>query len=159
MTKITYTNEMPYKFNNERRGSKYYIGEAWKNHGEFLESAVKYHLGLDYLVNPATSYDNGSDIESLSASVKSSGASLACIYADTKEEILETYFKNVASNLWIWVVDIDNEITEYHMNRAEFKKFCDKWSGLARESGKVLRYKLRFKSSSATMIRWLEEQI
>ena len=62
MTSITYTNNMPYSYDPTHRGAHYMIGNAYKNNGEFLESVAKFHRGLEYLVNPATSYDNGSDI-------------------------------------------------------------------------------------------------
>ena len=98
MTSITYTNNMPYSYDPTHRGAHYMIGNAYKNNGEFLESVAKFHRGLEYLVNPATSYDNGSDIEELNASVKSSGASLACVYGFDMKTILDTSFANVHSS-------------------------------------------------------------
>ena len=146
MKKYEYANTMNYIFDNERRGSKYSMdnGETFKNHGEFLESVAKFHRGLEYLVNPATSYDTGSDIEEINASVKSSNASLACIYGNTKEQIIEEYFKNVHSTLWIFMVDIDEQITEYHMNAEEFKEFLEEWATTAVEKKKSLRKKRFF---------------
>ena len=74
MFKMMYEIKMPYEYHAERKGSKYKIGDAFKNGGEFLESVAKCHRGLDYLVNPATNFDEGSDIESEHASVKSGQA-------------------------------------------------------------------------------------
>ena len=158
MTSITYTNNMPYSYDPTHRGAHYMIGNAYKNNGEFLESVAKFHRGLEYLVNPATSYDNGSDIEELNASVKSSGASLACVYGFDMKTILDTYFANVHSTLWIYMVQIDDEITEYHMNAAEFRTFLETWAKLAKESGSGL-LKIRMKAKSGKMIRWLEDQV
>ena len=158
MKKYEYTNTMPYIYDSERAGAKYSMdgGESFKNHGEFLESAAKFHRGLEHLVNPATSYDTGSDIESMSASVKSSNASLACLYGNSFEQIVNEYFKNVHSTLWIFMIDIDEQIIEYHMNAAEFKKFLEAWAGTAVESGSHLT-KVRIKKVSGKMVRWLEE--
>lgn len=160
MKKCEYTNTMNYIFDNERRGSKYSMdnGNSFKNHGEFLESVAKFHRGLEYLVNPATSYDTGSDIEEMNASVKSSNASLACIYGNTKEQIIEEYFKNVHSTLWIYMVDMGEQITEYHMNAKEFKEFLNEWATTAVESGTHLT-KVRIKKTSGKMVKWLEERI
>ena len=160
MKKYEYTNTMDYIFDNSRRGSKYSMDgrNSWKNHGEFLESVAKFHRGLEYLVNPATSYDTGSDIEEMNASVKSSNASLACIYGNSKEQIIKEYFKNVHSTLWIYMVDMGEQITEYHMNKKEFKEFLNEWANTAVESGSHLT-KVRIKKTSGKMIKWLEERI
>ena len=160
MKKYEYTNTMNYIFDSERKGSKYSMdnGETFKNHGEFLESVAKFHRGLEYLVNPATSYDTGSDIEEINASVKSSNASLACIYGNTKEQIIKEYFENVHSTLWIFMVDIDEQIIEYHMNAEEFKEFLEEWATTAVESGSHLT-KVRIKKTSGKMVKWLEEKI
>lgn len=158
MTTITYTNEMPYTYDPTHSGSRYFIGGAYKNYGEFCESVVKFHMGLDYMVNPATSYMDGSDIESINASVKSSGASLACVYGADMDSILAEYFANVHSSLWIWVSMNGEEITEYHMNRNEFESFLRNWAGLAKESGSH-KLKIRFKKESHKMLRWLDAQV
>ena len=158
MNKISYTNTMPYEYDPNRKGSHYKIGEKWKNAGELAESITKFHRGLDYLVNPKTSYDNGSDIESLNASVKSSGASLACLYGNSFEQIIDTYFANVHSTLWIYVVKVDEEIIEYHMNAKEFREFLEGWAQIAVESNSHL-LKVRFKKTSLKMIKWLEERL
>ena len=159
MKKTVYENPMSYEYNAERRGAKYNINGKWANHGEFLESVAKCHRGLDYIINPNTSYDTGSDIESEQASVKSSGATLACIFGNSKEEILQEYFEKVASTKWIWIVNVDEEITEYEMNRKEFKEFAEEWSQLVLESSKTKRRKVRFKTASGKMIQWFEERV
>lgn len=157
MKKYSYTNTMPYAFDPNHTRAHYLIGDKYKNHGEWLESVAKFHRGLEYIVNPATSYDEGSDIESLNASVKSSGASLACIYGDY-EAIKATYFANVHSTLWIYMENIGEEIAEYHMDRGEFEEFLDNFSELARESGSHLT-KIRIRKTSLKMLRWLEERV
>ena len=158
MKNITYTNTMPYTYDPNHSGAHFLIGNAYKNNGEFAESVAKFHRGLEYLVNPATSYDTGSDIEELNASVKSSGASLARVYGNTMEQILDTYFANVHSTLWIYISVIDDEVTEYHMNATEFREFLEEWGTLAKESGTRLT-KVRLKKESAKMVRWLEARV
>lgn len=159
MERYEYTNTMPYVFDSERKGAKYCLdGKTFKNHGEWCESVAKFHRGLEYRVNPATSYDTGSDIEEMNASVKSSNASLARVYGNTKEQIIKEYFKNVHSTLWIFVNNMGEEITEYHMNAEEFKEFLDEWATTAVESKSHLT-KVRIKKVSGKMIRWLEERV
>lgn len=160
MKKYEYTNTMDYIFDATRSGSKYSMdnGNTWKNHGEWCESVAKFHRGLDYLVNPATSYDEGSDIEELNASVKSSNASLASVYGNSKEQIINKYFENVHSTLWIFVTNVGEEIIEYHMNAEEFRTFLENWATTAVES-KTHFTKVRLKKVSGIMIKWLEEQV
>ena len=158
MKKITYINTMPFTYDPNHRGAHYLIGEKFKNHGEWLESVAKYHRGLEYLVNPAVSYCEGSDIEELRASVKSSNASLARVYGPTYEAIKESYFANVHSTLWIYIQDVGEEIIEYHMNKEEFETFLDEFHELAKESGSHLQ-KIRIKKTSIKMLNWLEERV
>lgn len=157
MKKFAYINNMPYEYDPMHKGAHYKIGEKYKNTGEWLESVAKFHRGLDYLVNPTTSYDTGSDIESLNASVKSAGASLARIYGNSYEQIADTYFANVHSTLWIYMVAIDDEIIEYHMNAKEFREFLDNFHEMAIESGSHLT-KVRLRKNQK-MIKWLEERV
>lgn len=162
MKKIEYKITIPFIYNASHKGAPYSLdgGLTHKNNGEFCESSAKHHRGLDYMVNPSTTFDKGSDIEELNASVKSSGASLASLYGTSKEEILNEYFARVHSTLWIFMVNLDNEtMVEYHMNADEFRTFVNEWAGLAVESGKVRRYKVRFKKTSGKMIKWLEERV
>ena len=162
MFKIEYKITIPFTYDASHKGAPYSLdgGNTFKNGGEFSESCAKHHRGLDYMVNPSTTFDNGSDIEELNASVKSSGASLASLYGTNKEEILDEYFARVHSTLWIFMVNLDNEtMVEYHMNADEFRAFLNEWAGLAVESGKVRRYKVRLKKTSGKMIKWLEERV
>lgn len=159
MKKLTYTNTMAYTYDPNHSGAHYKIGNAYKNHGEFCESIAKFHRGLEYLVNPATSYDKGSDIEELNASVKSSNASLADIFGNDFDTIANIYFENVHSELWIFIVDIGDEINEYHMNKEEFRLFLYTWATLKVDSGKAKLMKIRFKAVSGKMIKWLEEHL
>ena len=156
MKKYTYINNMPYSFDPTRKGAKYLIGGKYKNHGEFLESVAKFHRGLDYLVNPTTSWDTGSDIESLHASIKSGKASLARLYGNSFEAIKEAYFAGVASTCWIFMVDIGEEITEYHMNADEFSQFLNEFGATGIESGSHLM-KIRIQGFSKRMYNWFEE--
>lgn len=159
MKQVYYVNQMPYIYDPTRKGAKYSLdgGKSWKNHGEFLESVAKFHRGLEYLVNPTTSWDTGSDIESLNASVKSSKCSLATIYGNSFADILDSYFENVHSTLWIYMVEIDNTIYEYHMDACEFREFLETWGTLDRESGSKLM-KVRIKSTTAKMVAWLNSK-
>ena len=158
MTRIEYINTMAYEFHPERNGAKYKIGNKFKNGGEFLESVAKHHRGLDYMVNPNTSWDTGSDIESEHASVKSGKASLCRLHGETFEEIFEGYFNNVASTKWIYMMQIDETIVEYHMNKTEFAEFVRIWGRLGVESGKHEK-KIKFLATSGKMIKWLEERV
>lgn len=158
MKRITYTNNMPYTFDPSHRGAPYMVGKKWKNHGQYMESVVKFHRGYEHIECPATAYNMGSDIEEMSASVKSGKGTLASVYGPSKEAILDIYFANVASTLWIFATEIDGTVYEYHMNATEFRTFCETFGTLARESGSKLM-KVRFKEASGKMLHWLDKKV
>lgn len=159
MEKNVYQITMPYAFDDTRRGSKYLIGGAYKNHGEFVESAMKHHRGLEYLVNPSTTFDKGSDIESEKMSVKSDQSSLARLYGQTKDEVLTKFFALTVSEKFAWGYEKDGIMTEYIMTKAEFFEFCQEFGKLGVESsakGRAKGYKVRFNKTSMNMIMWFE---
>ncbi len=159
MYKRTYINTLPYEYTDNPM-SHYLINGSThhKNHGELMESIAKYNRGL-YTSdkNPNTSFDKGSDIPEIAASVKSSDCSLARIHFDTATKCLKYYFKHVPSKIWIWV-EFDEKtgiVTEYIMNKSEFGAFAQKFSYLHYESG-TRAPKMRFRKTSKKMIAWLE---
>lgn len=160
MIKETYVSTLQYTYDPEHRGARYCIdGKKYCNVGELLESIAKHHRGLEYLRNPTTKWNEGSDIEEENASVKSGKASLACLYGESIEEVLEKYFAEVASNKWIYMVMLDDLIVEYHMNAKEFYDFCFAFGRLVAETGHPERKKVRLLATSAKTIQWLEEKI
>ena len=61
--------------------------------------------------------------------------------------------------MWIYSIEVDGEFWFYQMNADEFKEFLEEFSGLTRESGKEIRYKVRLKKTSSKMIKWLEGRL
>ena len=155
MKRICYTNRMEYIV-TEHKGAKYLVGESHKNRGELKELITQFNNGFT-CHKGNTSFDKGHDIDELKASVKSSGASLACIYGNSKEDIINEYFKRVASTMWIWVEfnETTQLVTEYRMNKKEFAEFLNLFSILTKESGSD-KQKVRFKATTKKMIEWLE---
>lgn len=162
MTKTIYTITMPYEFNPTRKGAKYLIGDAYKNHGEFVESVMKHHRGLDYLKNPNTSFSTGSDIESEKMSVKSDSASLGKVYGYSLTEILTKFFENSVSEKYAWGYEKNGVMTEYIMTKKEFFEFCQTFGklGVESKSKKVNEgFKVRFPTTSVKMLSWFECQV
>ena len=164
MTKNIYANTLPYEMTN-KSGAKYRLPDKEKgaNHGELCESVAKWHLGLYTPNNPNTSYDKGSDIEELKASVKSSHASLGRTFGDAKNtsEAIRYYFKHVHSTLFIWVEfdEVNQIVTEYHMNKKEFGKFIRQFMYChMSETSKDHKMEIRFPSTSKKLIAWFESQ-
>ncbi|MBR4155409.1 MAG: hypothetical protein IKU01_01720 [Bacteroidales bacterium] len=148
----------------EGRGGLYLIGDKVGNGGNLAEACASEGYGYGYgFDKDCIPYDKGSDIEELKMSVKSSGASLACIYrnsntAEDFKSIIAEYFANVHSVRWCYVVLIDNTANLYEMNAEEFKEFLMNWAGMSKESGKEC-YKIKFKKTSGIMVKWLEEKV
>ena len=126
MKRETYINTLPYEL-TDHKGARYLIDGAYRNHGEICESIVKWHLGLYTKVNPATSFDEGSDIEEYNASVKSHKCSLArSLQGDTMDEQVNDFIVRGHSSVWVWVEwdEKTERVDEYWMNETEFRIFC-----------------------------------
>ena len=159
MTKQTYQNPIVYRYEPTKQGAKYSIdGIRYCNLGNLLESIAKAHRGLEYLVNPTTKWNEGSDIESEKASVKSGKASLACIYGEDMTTILDTFFNGVASEKFIYMVMIDDQVSEYEMDKVEFRAFVEKFGRLVKESGSP-KHKVQLLQTSHKTIEYLEERV
>lgn len=161
MKKSVFTSKTAVHFDPAHKGAPYTVdGVHYFNDGNRHEAVVSewagYGFGYD---NDHVPFDKGSDIEELNASVKSSGASLACLYGDDKASIIAEYFARVHSTMWIYSIEVDGEFWFYQMNADEFKEFLEEFSGLTRESGKEIRYKVRLKKTSSKMIKWLEGRL
>lgn len=157
-----YINTLPYTRNDSLKNSKYFInGEsARRNRGELLESIAKWHRGEYCTTNPATSWDKGSDIESIHASVKSSESSLGRNiggYNATGAQKISIYFKGVASKVFIWMtIDEDTQmVTEYQMNKSEFGRFIRSYTRYCNASNHK-EINIRFKKETKEMLRFLE---
>ena len=161
MKKSTYSARTAVTFMPEHSGAPYTInGSKFFNFGQLAEAVVSEWAGYGFRFDcDHVPFDKGSDIEELNASVKSSGASLACLYGADKAEIITEYFARVHSSMWIYAVQVDSEWWLYQMNADEFRKFLEEFSGLTRESGKEIRYKVRLKKTSSKMVKWLEEKV
>lgn len=164
MIKVTYENMMPYKFDANHPGSHYRLPSGkYRNHGEMCEHIAKYQRGLFTEINPATTYDTGSDIEEERASVKSGESSLANFRLEgkyTPNDFIKTFFANVHSTKFIWVEwnEETEMVTEYQMNKKEFGAFVQRFGYPAVASG-THAVKIRFHRSSRKMIAWFEERV
>lgn len=129
MKRITYTNTLPYE-KTTHAGAPYRIGTAYRNHGQLCESIVKWRLGLYTEVNPNTSFDEGSDIEELRASVKSHKCSLAKgLRGETMDEKVNDFITRGHSTTWVWVEwnEKTELVDEYWMDETEFRAFCKRF--------------------------------
>lgn len=156
MKKATYTlNKVQYQYDEERKGAKWsFNGTNWMNGGEFKEAAYKACLGYEATKDANTRFDEGSDIEQTHESVKSSKATLTSVKLGKNfEEVVKAYFEKVASKKFTWVVIIENELTAYTMNKAEFEEFIREWARF--DKGRKV---VRFKATSGKMVRWLEKR-
>jgi len=159
MYKINYSVKSEYGYNPEHKGAPYVVNGKHCNFGNLCECVASEWAGSGFGYDTkAVPFDMGSDIESRSASVKSSGASLACLYGTDKNAIISEYFARVHSTEWIYVAELDGEFNLYIMNADEFKSFLTEWAGLARESDGE-RFKVRFKKTSGKMLNWLDERV
>lgn len=165
MTKIEYINEMPYIYDPKHSGSHYLIEGAsgYCNRGNFCESAIKYHRGLPYLVNPTTEALEGYDIPEEKAEVKSAEAGLGRHIGERDFSVsqqIRYYFQHKPSDAkWIWVNfnAKTGVITEWQMNKSEFGAFLH--VALRRKQHTQSNKKsisIRFKAHSRKLEKWLD---
>lgn len=148
--------KIDYIFDTAHKGSNYSFdgGQHWCNGGEAAEIITKSVLGFKAEKDANTSYDVASDIEEISASVKSSRFTLVnMVLADTFEETIERYFETVHSNTWIYTVVIEDTATLYWMDAIEFKAFLYQFCFFNE------RKNVRCKATSGKMLKWLEERL
>lgn len=152
MKKISTLTAIEYTFDPTRKGAKYTLdGTHYMNGGEFAEVATKAALGFEAHKDANTAYSEGSDIPEISASVKSSKATLVNMkLADTFDESVEVYFQNTHSTCFIYTVLMDDMTNIYMMDKEEFREFIYKFASL-NERGFI-----RFKATSGKTIQWLE---
>ena len=140
----------------DHSGAHYLMSDGrYYNTGEFLEATDKNSRGLDWHKDANIPWNKGSDIEQTHTSVKSSKFTLASdLTGDTVEEVLEQYFEQVASTNWDYVIQIDEQIYIYNMNRDEFKAFVLQFARIDKT-----RRTVRGLETSSKTVRWLEERL
>ena len=155
MKKLTAEIKINFTFDTAHKGANYTLdNEHWVNGGEFAEIITKSVLGFEAKKDANTAYDVASDIEEISASVKSSRFTLVNKkLADTFDETVKRYFETVHSTQWIYTVIIENTATLYFMNKEEFTEYLYKFTALNERNA------IRAKATSTKMIAWFESKL
>lgn len=156
MEKFTAENTLAFTFDASHKGAPYTIdgGAHWMNGGDFAEIALKNAFGLPAVKDGNGDFRDVSDIPEYNLSVKSSKATLTCVkLGNSAEEILANFFSVCASDKFAWVIILDNVVNAYIMNAVEFKNFALTWGRYD-----ASRQVIRFKTSSAKMVAWLESR-
>ena len=166
MIKNVYKNEMVYELSGKARVPYYIPGaKGCCNHGNLLESIVKYHRGYNYSENPNISGMKGFDIPEERIEVKSSEAGLGRDIGERDFSVAQQisfYFKHAPKGKrWMWV-EFNEEtqiVTEYIMNKKEFGGFLH----VALRPKQHLQsnkksINVRFKKTTKEMIQWLEKK-
>ena len=166
MIKNVYVNEMPFEHTGIPRVQYHIIGaEGNCNHGNLLESMVKYHRGLDYLTNPSTDGMEGFDIPEEKIEVKSSEAGLGRKIGERDYSVsqqIRFYFQHAdPEKRWMYLVydEKPNTNTEYMMHKSES-------GGLIRIARRKKQHKqshgksinVRFRTTTRDQIAWLESK-
>lgn len=161
MRKETYTNNLSYIFDANRKNAKYSIdnGNKWMNHGDYCECLAKSVLGYEPRKDGNTRSDRGHDIEEINASVKS----WRCGVSDrndlkalgNREDFLYNFFRDELPNTtYIWVNDYEDMVDLYYMTSDEFKAFVDACASWENFSSKI-----RFSKSINTIVNYLEKML
>lgn len=139
-----------------RKGAPYTIdGVHHFNGGDLSEICAKGLLGYAAAKDANTSFDKGSDIPELSASVKSAKATLtSMVLGDNFDDVLKIYFERTHSTMWIWSYVNGDEVELYVMDKVEFEEFTKLFASWASDR-KVIRYK----TTSKKMTEWFEAHI
>lgn len=154
MFKHVYKINISYMYDANHKGAPYTLdGKKHFNTGDLHEIVTKSVLGFSAEKDANTSFDKGSDIPELFASIKSGKATLtSTVLGNDYISVKDNYFKRVHSKLWIFAIIIDENINLYFMDKKDFALFMDNFSYFDK-SRKVIR----FKSASGKMITWLDK--
>ena len=155
MKKTTYDLTIVYTYDPAHKGAPYtFDGHRWMNAGEYMECLVKSVLGYEPKKDANLPYDLGSDIPELKASIKSSRFTLTNrSLADSFEESLDEYFRTVHSTIWLYGVQIEDQLTIYEMNASEFRAFLIRFAGMNE------RKVIRARATTGKMIAWFESRV
>lgn len=154
MKREEYKINIPYSYNPNIARVPYNINGKNCNIGEAVEIFTKAVLGFSASKDANTSFDKGSDIEEINASVKSGKATLVnSVLGNDFHSIKSEYFKRVHSTLWIFGVIINDNIILYSMHKKEFELFLDTF-GYYDKSRQVIR----IKGISGKMLQWLDKK-
>lgn len=157
MERRVYKVDIDYRFEIDRKGSKYTFdnGQTYKNTGEAFEILLKSCLGLEPMKDANTPFNEGDDIPEYKASVKSPKFTLTTVkLGEDKDTIINEYFRQVASRQVVWGYIAGEEIVTYWLNMGEFMDYLQVWGYYDKHSGYV-----RGKALSGKMIEWLEERV
>lgn len=133
------------------------------NMGTCSELVACAYFGIIRVKQDNSNYMTHSDIElpdGRNISVKSNEATLMCGTlcrgCHTFEGIWRRYYRNVHSNLWLYVT---KDWVAYLMDKQEFSKMVHHFGTLAHESSKAYHLpKIRLRPETKKMIQWLESQ-
>ena len=155
MKRTAYPLNLAYTYDPTHRGAPYTLdGQTWMNHGEYMECAIKSVLGYEATKDANLPYDIGSDIPELKASIKSSRFTLTNMsLADSFEESIRIYFERVHSTIWLYGMQLDDQIVIYEMTAPEFESFLREFANMNE------RKVIRAKADSTKMVRWFEGRI
>lgn len=165
MIKNCYVNTLKYTVKTDNKGAPYFIDgfTKGKNKGNMCESIAKNYRGLFVSdSNPATRFDEDSDIPEFCMSVKSSGFSLARkLQGKTAHELIADFFARVHSSAFCYMIWDQNteEVIEYIMTKSEFGAFINEFSYLHYESNKTHDLKINALNTSKRMIEWFEKRL
>ena len=167
MIKNEYVNEMPFELTGKPRAQYHIIGHnGFCNHGNLIESMIKYHRGLPYLSNPNTSGSVGYDVPEEKMEVKSSECGLGRDIGERDFSVsqqISWYFKNRDhDDKWLYGVynEKTNMVTEYIMNKSEFGAFLHialRKKQHKQSNGKSIN--VRFRPTTRDQIEWLENRV
>ena len=153
-----------YNYDNDRKGAKYQYLDTltntykYGNAGDIYEVILAWCKGLPAHKDPNGSYDTGSDLEEFGTSVKSWKFTLATIKANSFEETLDIYWKNVKSWNWSFGWIEGDELVEYNMNADEFNQFLYRFARFDNYS-KAVRGPALSNKKRMEVEAWFEERL
>jgi len=128
------------------------------NAGDLFEIALKKAKGYK-CIKDNTAYNKGSDIEETKTSIKSWNFSLTSnTKKDNKEDSINEFFNNCASDNFSFGYIEDNLIIEYNMNLSEFREFLEEF-GKYDKSRKIIRGAKFAISRKLEMGFWFEKRL
>lgn len=153
MKKIIADINLNYTYNANHANAHYtFDGIHYMNGGDLAECIDKQVRGYEPKKDANVPFDKDSDIPELKLSVKSQRCGLTDRrLADNLQDYIKIFFEKVHSDLFDWVVIIDDKVIIYTMTKKEFRQFVKNFCKWDKHSAKP-----RFGITSIKMLKWLD---
>lgn len=158
MYKSVHKRILPINYNPNHKHNHYFYNGKWYNAGQVNQFEIMAYYGITP-GHDNTAFNEGSDIEKYSTSVKTFGFSLTdCVLGNDKDEILLNFALSCPSEWFTFVYFENNMQVVYTMALYEFLELLKKFTYITKSSKGNPKLKQKTDTNQA-IVKWLENNL